>query len=716
VPEFSLRHFFRERALWLLAALPLLFFYRPLTGETFFHRDIYLQFFWKRVLLSKALLSGQLPLWNPMIHGGQPLLASPEHSVFYPTNLLYLILPSLTALNVAIVLQFIFCAMTSYFLARVIGISTRGAFLTGVAYTFCGFMLSTASLTLMLQALAWPPALIACAHLWLQTGARRWFIAAAVFGALPLVAGSAETAAMSFALMAAWVLAVPDTTLRRRLLTVAGIVAFSGGLSLMQTLPAIEVIRNSSRSAKIEYSGFAQWSLAPQRLPELVLPGFFGPTDTLARRDYWGGRYEYGYPYIISVYFGAPLLLLAIAGIATGTPISRRGRVILAAFAGGGFVLAIGGYLPFFYFLYEHLPLLGIFRFPSKALELALLPIALLAGAAVERAHPRRLAVAAVIAVLAIGFTALFQQQINHALFEGDASLGRPFAHALIALALFVPALFWNRTTTVAAIIVADLWVAGWRVNPYADRELFVTPPLAMKVKPLLGDGGRLFRSVGAYAQKMNVPTNEAVWLAWWEIQVLARFTAPMYDIPLMFDYDYDGLAPIRIRRVADAVEKMDWPHRLKVFSNAGVTLIITPDVIQSPAVALVDKLRSPNGEPLYVYRDRAAQPLRFVARSGATLPATMRSISHSLNAWRVDVIAPADGALVFNDSYYPGWRMSIDGRDSPQLLAGFGLSSVAVPAGHHVVEKRYRPVLPLVGMAGSILTALLLAFWRFNQ
>ena len=60
----------------------------------------------------------------------------------------------------------------------------------------------------------------------------------------------------------------------------------------MQTLPAYQMVRNSSRREQREYATFVQWSVSPQRLPELVVPQFFGPTHTLAQRDYWGGRYE----------------------------------------------------------------------------------------------------------------------------------------------------------------------------------------------------------------------------------------------------------------------------------------------------------------------------------------------------------------------------------------------------------------------------------------
>jgi hypothetical protein len=43
-------------------------------------------------------------------------------------------------------------------------------------------------------------------------------------------------------------------------------------------------------------------------------------------------------------------------------------------------------------------------------------------------------------------------------------------------------------------------------------------------------------------------------------------------------------------------------------------------------------------------------------------------------------------------------------------------LSAVAVPAGHHIVTKTYRPRMPLIGLIASIATAFALVFWRVNQ
>jgi membrane protein YfhO len=755
VPDagFSVRRMLGERALWILVAGILLFFAPALFGGTFFLRDLYLLFYGKKLLLAEAIRHGEVPLWDPLMQGGQPFL-SPSNSALYPFNILFLILPSLTAVNLLIVLQFVVCGVSAYFLGRAVGFSMTGAFVTGVVYTFCGYVLSSANLLVLMQAVPWSPALLASVHLLMRERRKRWLVASAIFGSLPLLGGGADVTAMSLALALVWMLAVPsDVPVGRRATTAALVVAFAAGLSLMQTLPATQIIRNSSRGEKLAYASFAQWSVAPARLPELIIPRFFGRTDTLSRHDYWGGRYELGYPYILSIYLGAGALLLAIAGLTSPGVIPRNGRLILAAFIFIGLLMSIGGWLPFFRWIYE-LPLIGIFRFPVKALQLTLVPIAVASGAGIDAPKKRSIVLlsAAVAALLVIATVAL-RGAIARALFDplppsSASELAQSFVHASIAAVLFVVAYALDRKIAIAAIVLLDLTFAGVRVNPYAPRELFEPPQLAAKVRALLGDGGRLYRTRDPYVQKLNAPANEAVWLAFYEIQLLSRYTAPTFGIPIVFHDDYDGLAPVRMARMGNAVEKIPWPNRMNVLSAAGAAAILTPDAIDSPAVERVDILRSASGAPLFLYRNRAASPLRFATSAivigddftafqrlarefdpntvilsegiGVTAKAqtraTLKTARRTMNSWTVDVTTNQPGYLVFAETWYPGWRAAVDGQAVPMLRGDVAMSAVAVPAGHHVVEKTFRPPLVFAGFGASLLTALILAFWRFRQ
>src|SRR6266852_2156492 len=126
-----LRDVVRERGLWLLAALVAALFWRPLIFETFFFRDLYLLIYPKRLFFAMAIRAGEMPLWDPYTNGGQPFLASPANFAFHPTNLLYLVLPTIVAFNWILVLHVVACAVFAYCLARTIGLSATAAFVAG---------------------------------------------------------------------------------------------------------------------------------------------------------------------------------------------------------------------------------------------------------------------------------------------------------------------------------------------------------------------------------------------------------------------------------------------------------------------------------------------------------------------------------------------------------------------------------------------------------
>ena len=59
-------------------------------------------------------------------------------------------------------------------------------------------------------------------------------------------------------------------------------------------------------------------------------------------------------------------------------------------------------------------------------------------------------------------------------------------------------------------------------------------------------------------------------------------------------------------------------------------------------------------------------------------------------------------GFVVLADAYDPGWRATVDGSPAPVLRANAVFRAVAVPAGQHRIEMRYRPAAATAGLAVS--------------
>ena len=74
---------------------------------------------------------------------------------------------------------------------------------------------------------------------------------------------------------------------------------------------------------------------------------------------------------------------------------------------------------------------------------------------------------------------------------------------------------------------------------------------------------------------------------------------------------------------------------------------------------------------------------------------------------------------LVVSEAYFPGWRVTVDGRPAQLLRADGALLAVRVPSGAHEVELAYRPdVLALggviSGLAFLLVLGLAVADYRF--
>src|SRR5579883_3657818 len=71
----------------------------------------------------------------------------------------------------------------------------------------------------------------------------------------------------------------------------------------------------------------------------------------------------------------------------------------------------------------------------------------------------------------------------------------------------------------------------------------------------------------------------------------------------------------------------------------------------------------------------------------------------------RVELRATLDqpGLVILADAYYPGWRLTIDGRPAPIFRANRLMRGAAVPAGQHTLVYTYEPLSFRVGAIVSI-------------
>jgi hypothetical protein len=120
---------------------------------------------------------------------------------------------------------------------------------------------------------------------------------------------------------------------------------------------------------------------------------------------------------------------------------------------------------------------------------------------------------------------------------------------------------------------------------------------------------------------------------------------------------------------------------------------------IEGPAA--IQALVEPGFEPASeVILSEEGAPAAAEASVGGT--GTVRIAELFGDRVRLETEAEKPGVVVLVDAWDPGWRAWVDGRPTVVLRANGAFRAVAVAAGRHVIEMRYRPWPVLAGLCLS--------------
>jgi len=357
----------RVAAAAALILLPLVYFFPAVMGWiTLVPGDGLSQNLGVRILIGQMLRDGHLPLWNPYIFAGTPLLASIYPGALYPPNWLFALFPSTTAMNIVVITTYHLTIVGTYLYGRRIGMTRIGALIAGVAFTFGGYMMAHMGHTSRIAAAAWMPwILLAIENLYCKL-TWRWVALGAAFIALQLFAGEPQMNFYTILVCGGYFLFSlflrEERERRRKFLFGAAAMSVCGALlSAIQLLPERELLRMGERAA-IGYDYFSAYSFAPANILRFVFPFFFGGASLpQAKVPYWG-------KWTVDEscgYFGLLTLLLALVAL-----FGARKRSLASFWGWAALVslaLSLGHYLPLDLnrVLYG-LPIYNLFRAPGR--------------------------------------------------------------------------------------------------------------------------------------------------------------------------------------------------------------------------------------------------------------------------------------------------------------------------------------------------------------
>jgi hypothetical protein len=681
---------------------------------TYYFRDFTVTFYPLRAFWARELGAGRWPGWNPYVYEGVATLP-----VLYPPDLLHVLSPSPAFVSWLLTLHFPLAALAAWALARDLGLGRAGAFVAGAVFALGGLCLSSLNLYVFLQALALSPLLVLALRRAAERGGRS-IPAAAVVLALAL-----STLAVEFVAQAALVgvlLGLTRSPRARPAARLAVALAVGAGLAAVPVLVTAGVLRESVRGAGFAPEVALGNAVHPAALLQLLVPDLFGSLAAPVEA-WWGGRFfDKGFPYLVSLYVGPLALALAAAGTSGSTVDKRRTAVLLGAGAIGlWYALGKPAGLAA---LVAHLPGTSWFRFPSKAMLLPYLAVAILAGAGADllaRGHAWRrfagaCAIVAAVALALAGVLALSGGMV--AAWAGvpdglfPAVRRTIVAQAVVAAAL---ALTGSLLATLVrrgrlgavravgfltALLVADLARAGTGLNPQGPPAMFAAlPELAAERLFALG-GGRVFShgldESPAFLRFLRSDTpGRGLWSFFLSRQMLVPYTSVLDRVETAHGKDLTSFVPRGPELQKGELHPANVGRILGRLRAAAVSRVLSLDALDHADLHL--RARVPAGPPqmwIHVYELRAPAPRTAFATG------TVRALKLDPGEQEYDVEAERAGALVVRDSHARGWRAWVDGAPAPVGKAEGRYRSVAVPAGRHRVRFAYAPPGLAAGVA----------------
>ena len=608
---------------------------------------------------ARMVHGGHLPLWDPSFWCGQPLLGQMQPGAAFPLNWMLFALPLDAAGHIAraslewyFVIIHALAAVFAFLLCRDLGRSRGASVIAGMFFALGGYIGHT-GWPQMLNGAIWAP-LVLLFVLRIMRAYRPALsgVWAGVFLGFAWLSGHHE-APLYLSFMALFL-----CLWRRAFGPAIVLFTFAFGVGALQILPAYEYGRLATRFGApggfqwnqfVPYAVHAMYSLSPAGIAGILFP-------TL-RSD-------------LVVFAGVIALALGIAGALENWSVESVRVASVTAIA--GLLYALGGSNVIQGAVYAVLPQLNRARHPESAILIFDVGLAVLVAFGVDSLG----AVAARLTKV-LGAFGVAGLGVISALSMADLLKADP----LVAMAPFVALLF-----------AALLWASSRGLKSTAvmvSMGLLLAIELGSPLAYYIVDKGDRSRTV--FLERMESNQDVAAFLK--RQPGPFRILSESPDVPANWA-GMNGLETIHgyLGGVTNNIIKFDTDNP-KNQQMLGVRYRIGTE--PPKVVPAVEVFRGGSG--LRVYRDDAAFPRAWMEYEGPCAGDEVR-----YRDGNAQVKTGCGGTLVISETWFPGWRAWVDGKATSVLQVHGALQGVAVPAGAHTIEVRYRPLSVIVGACGT--------------
>ncbi len=727
----------------------------------------------------ETLIDGHLPLWNPLVGMGAPLIANYQSALFYPPYWCYFIFYVIGGIKamawaqgLLVTLHIIWAGLGMTKLIRRNGFGQLSQTIGGLAFSLSGYLVARAWFASINASVAWLPWVMLMAfdavrqpkklNIWLKL---------AIVIAFQLLSGHAQTTWYTLLLAGLWVgfltfkasihenfgdglRAFLHSELKFALAVVAGL-----ALAAVQLLPTFVYLQQSQRASAVEMEFALTYSLWPWRLLEIFAPGLFGSP---ARGDFWG----YGNYWEDALYIGllpALLALMSIIGVffaRRGNNTGRKARSIdvdqrsistfLVIIFAVSILLALGKNTPIYPWLYQHVPTFDMFQAPTRISIWAVFSLSLLAAIRVDVWHKpegrglywTRLATAGAFAISLGAGLAFWGMGDVKATFIRAAALAGLWGFGTGVLSLMAPGIgkdslridVWR--WVVIAWLGADLIVAGWGLVPGISADFYDFTDLQDA-----NVASRIYLSPTEedelkYAHFLSFDSFQKG-LDWDEMRNALLPNLNMLT-GVASTNNFDPMVPGRYQIWMDSLGEVDEAKRKRLLQLMGVSTIVKLENDESFDIRFESlkggarvrwvpcaiSAKDQGDAWVRIFKDQFDPQVEVIIegleptklQDCSQSTSKFTIISENTNQIVIKLETNTSGWLVVPDVNYPGWIAKVDGQLEPILQANYLFRAVPVEPGTHQVEFIYRPLEFAIGIFVTILSWIVIIALYFKK
>ena len=687
----------------------------------------------------------EIPLWNPYNFSGNPHLASLQSGSFYPLNLIFLILPFIYAWSFYIYSQPILAGFFTFLLLREFRLGFKSSLFGALSFTFSSYFVVWIEYGNIGHSIIWLPFLMLFSLRFVRKPNLILFLAMIAGLTLSLLAGYIQTSFYVFVFLFVFTsfnifVSGKEKRLNKLLITIP-IFVLPLLLSAIQLTPTLELLNSSSRTS-YALSSFINLLIPKVHLATLFAPDFFGNPAT---RNYWlSGTYIERVSYI-----GILPLIFAMYAV-----FKRQSKTIWFFTLSSIIVLLLSFNSPLSRFFYSlDLPLISN-SVPTRVMFIFCFSASILAAFGFDyfeklKKKDNYLLISLLItgAVFTILWIFVFGAQIffqNQSWIENLAISKRNLVlpTAIFCLSLILIFVYHNLSkfkkyvlVVLILLTVFDLYYFFQKITPFSPvQSVYPKTDVLTALKSIQG----IDRSwgYGSGYLESNIQTFEKIYTAdgydalhikrYGELvsssangkipEIIARSEAEIVrgfgssDLRnntnrqrilnllgvkyLVHKLNLDNSVNPDLQTFDDSIYQLVWnKDNWQIYENKDSLPRISlfgDYVVESDQNKIIQKIHDPtfNLKSTLILEERL--PRDFII--GEDKEPNLRILKYSPNKIAVVTDSSENSLLFVSDSYFSGWKATIDSTEEKIYRADYAFRAVLVPKGKHEIVFYYYP------------------------